>query len=134
MTELLRRRCFLVHAVAPESTTAADANDALNGYIEDRRRGTVVFHDHFSRAPHGGVAVFDVRSDDELRMLDDVGPLTGWRLGVHPLTFSSLPSASSSRRTSRSGSTRRRASTSCVERSRTILVSGGVAGGKHRSR
>jgi hypothetical protein len=84
----LRERCYLVYALAPETSTARQANDALNGYIEDRRRGVVVFHDHFSGAPHGGVAVFDVRSDEELAMLDDPGPLAGWQLGIHALVFS----------------------------------------------
>ena len=84
---LFRERCFLVYAVAPQSTTAAEANDALNTYIEDQRRGTVVFHDHFSSAPHGGIAVFDISSEEERRMVDDPGPLEGWQLHVHPLTF-----------------------------------------------
>jgi hypothetical protein len=88
MAESFKQRCYLVYALAPESTAASQANDDLNAYIEDRRRGTVVFHDHFSSAPHGGVAVFDVRSEEELRMLDDPGPLAQWHLEVHPLTFS----------------------------------------------
>jgi hypothetical protein len=88
MAESFRQRCYLVYALAPESTAAAQANDDLNAYIEDRRRGTVVFHDHFSRVPHGGVAVFDIRSEEELRMLNDPGPLAEWHLNVHPLTFS----------------------------------------------
>jgi hypothetical protein len=88
MSEPFNERCFLVYAVAPPSMAAAEANDAINAYIEDQRRGIVVFHDHFSRAPHGGVAVFDVRSNEELRMLDDLGPLAGWQLHVHPLAFS----------------------------------------------
>jgi hypothetical protein len=29
-----------------------------------------------------------VRSDEERALLDDPGPLAGWRLSVHPLTFS----------------------------------------------
>jgi hypothetical protein len=88
MAESFRQRCYLVYALAPESTAAAQANDDLNAYIEDQRRGLVVFHDHFSRAPHGGVAVFDVRSEEELRMLNDPGPLAEWHLDVRPLTFS----------------------------------------------
>jgi hypothetical protein len=87
MAERFRERCFLVYALAPKSTSAAEANDALNSYIEDQRRGTVVFHDHFSRAPHGGVAVFDISSEEALSMVDDPGPLEGWQLHVHPLTF-----------------------------------------------
>jgi hypothetical protein len=87
MAERFRERCFLVYAVAPTSTGAAEANNALNAYIEDQRRGTVVFHDHFSRAPHGGIAVFDIGSEEQLKMVDDPGPLEGWELQVHPLTF-----------------------------------------------
>jgi hypothetical protein len=80
-------RCFLVYALAPEGTSASAANDLLNEYLADRRRGLSVWHDHFIGA-HGGAVVFDVRSDDERALLDDPGPLAGWRLAVHPLTFS----------------------------------------------
>jgi hypothetical protein len=84
----VRDRCYLVYALAPEGVSAADANDHLNGYIEDRARGTVAFHDHFVGHPHGGVAVFHVRDEQELAKMHDPGPLAGWRLSVHPLTFS----------------------------------------------
>jgi hypothetical protein len=80
-------RCFLVHALAPEGTAAREANDRLNEYVADRRRGLAVWHDHFVGA-HGGTVVLEVRSDEELALLDDPGPLAGWRLSVHPLTFS----------------------------------------------
>jgi hypothetical protein len=88
MAEPFKQRCYLVYAIAPRSVTASEANDALNAYIEDRVRGIVVFHDHFTGSPHGGIAVFDVRSEAELAMLDEVGPLAGWDLRVHALTFS----------------------------------------------
>lgn len=88
MAEPFKQRCCLVYAVAPTSMSASEANDALNAYIEDRDRGVAVFHDHFTGSPHGGIAVFDVRSEDELAMLDDPGPLAGWQLQVHALTFS----------------------------------------------
>jgi hypothetical protein len=80
-------RCFLVHALAPEGMTAREANDRLNEYVADRRRGLAVWHDHFV-GEHGGVVVFDVRAGEEQALLDDPGPLHGWRLSVHPLTFS----------------------------------------------
>jgi hypothetical protein len=80
-------RCVLVHALAPEGTTARRANDRLNEYVADRRRGLAVWHDHFVGV-HGGAVVLDVRSDEERALLDDPGPLAGWRLSVHPLTFS----------------------------------------------
>jgi hypothetical protein len=81
-------RCYLASAVAPRATSARAANDALNDYVGDRRRGVPAFHDHFTRVPHGGIAVFHVRSDDELAALAEPGPLAGWTLAVHALTFS----------------------------------------------
>jgi hypothetical protein len=80
-------RCVLVHALAPDGTTARQANDLLNEYVADRRRGLAVWHDHFVGV-HGGAVVLDVRSDDEQELLDDTGPLAGWQLSLHPLTFS----------------------------------------------
>ncbi len=80
-------RCFLVYALAPEGTTAREANDRLNEYVADSRRGLSVWHDHFVGV-HGGAVVFDVRSQEERDLLDDPGPLAGWQLSVHPLTFS----------------------------------------------
>ena len=90
MTELPkgRQRCYLVYAVAPEGVSAREGNDRLNEYIADRRRGFVVFHDHFTGTPHGGVAVFDVRDEEAFDLLDDQGPLSGWDVAVHALTFS----------------------------------------------
>ena len=90
MTELARgkQRCYLVYAVAPEGVTARQANELLNGYVEDRRRGFVIFHDHFTGKPHGGMAVFDVRDEEAFALLEDPGPLEGWQLKVHALTFS----------------------------------------------
>jgi hypothetical protein len=83
-----QRRCYLVYALAPAGTSAREANELLNEYISDRRRGIVVFHDHFTGAPHGGVAVFDVPDDVARALLDDPGPLGGWDLRVRGLTFS----------------------------------------------
>ncbi len=90
MTELARgkQRCYLVYAVAPDGVTARQANDLLNKYIEDRGRGFVIFHDHFTGKPHGGFAVFDVRDQQAFELLEDRGPLTGWVVSTHALTFS----------------------------------------------
>jgi hypothetical protein len=81
-------RCYLVYAVAPEGTSAGDANDLVNAYIDGPGRGLPVFHDHFTREPHGGVAVFEVRTEDEETRLTDLGPLAGWKVAAHALTFS----------------------------------------------
>lgn len=80
-------RCYLIHVLAPEGTSARQANDALNEYVGDRRRGLAVWHDHFV-GEYGGAAVLDVRSAEERALLGEPGPLSGWRLAVHPLTFS----------------------------------------------
>jgi hypothetical protein len=76
-----------VYALAPEGTRAREANDRMNEYVADRRRGLAVWHDHFVGV-HGGAVVFDVRSEDEQALLEEPGPLVGWRFAVHPLTFS----------------------------------------------
>jgi len=76
-----------VYALAPEGTSARDANDRLNEYVADRRRGLSVWHDHFVGV-HGGAVVLDVRSQSERDLLEDPGPLAGWELAIHPLTFS----------------------------------------------
>jgi hypothetical protein len=83
-----QRRCYLVYAVAPPGVTAREANELLNEYVSDRRRGIVVFHDHFTGTPHGGLAVFDVPDDASRGLLEDPGPLGDWQLHVHGLTFS----------------------------------------------
>jgi len=83
----VKRRCFLVYALAPDGVSAREANDLLNEYIADKRRGIIVFHDHFTGKPHGGVAVWDVRSAEEHALLEDPGLLAGWEVRVHPLTF-----------------------------------------------
>ena len=88
MSERFNPRCYLIEAVAPSALRAREANDALNAYIDDRRRGLVVWHDHFVGSPHGGVAIIDVRSDAEGAMLADAGPLAEWQLKIRPLTFS----------------------------------------------
>ena len=80
-------RCYLVYALAPASTTAREANDKLNEYVADARRGLAVWHDHFI-GTHGGAVVLDVRTDEERALLEEPGPLSGWELAVHPLTFS----------------------------------------------
>jgi hypothetical protein len=81
-------RCHLVYAIAPDGVSAREANDLLNEYIGSPERGLPVFHDHFTGKPHGGFAVFDVRDQQAFELLDDHGPLQGWDVAVHALTFS----------------------------------------------
>lgn len=90
MTELPpgKQRCYVVYAVAPQGVTAREANELVNEYVEDRRRGFVIFHDHFTGKPHGGFAVFDVRDQEAFDLMDDHGPLSGWEVSTHALTFS----------------------------------------------
>ena len=97
-------RCYLVYALAPDGTSAREANDRLNEYVADARRGLAVWHDHFI-GQHGGAIVLDVRSDEEEALLDEPGPLADWRLPSIPSRFRSRPSASRLRRRSRWSST-----------------------------
>jgi hypothetical protein len=83
-----RSRCFLVYAIAPEGMAAAEANDLLNSYIGESGRGLIVTHDHFIGTPHGGFAVFEVVTDEEVAKITDPGPLEGWQITSRPLTFS----------------------------------------------
>jgi hypothetical protein len=84
-------RCYLVYATAPDGVSARAANDALNEYVADRGRGIQVFHDHFTGKPHGGFAVVYPRTEQEASLLADPGPLDGWELNVHALTFALSP-------------------------------------------
>ena len=79
-------RCHFVYALAPSGVSASEANDLLNDYVADRSRGLAVWHDHFV-GEHGGAVVLDTRDDDEEARLADPGPLEGWQLTTHPLTF-----------------------------------------------
>jgi hypothetical protein len=83
-----RSRCFLVYALAPEGMSAREANELLNEYIGESGRGLIVSHDHFTGRPHGGFAVFEVGTEEEEAKLADPGPLEGWAITSHALTFS----------------------------------------------
>jgi hypothetical protein len=80
-------RCHLVYALAPPGTSARRANDLLNDYVADRSRGLAVWHDHFV-GRHGGTVVLEVRDEQEEARLAEPGPLEGWAVSSHPLTFS----------------------------------------------
>jgi hypothetical protein len=86
-----RGRCYIVYALAPDGTPARAANDRLNEYVSDPSRGVPVSHDHFVEAPHGGFAVFHVRTAGERARLDDPGPLEGWQIRSHPLVYALTP-------------------------------------------
>jgi hypothetical protein len=79
-------RCHLVYALAPDGVPAGDANRPFNDYIGDERRGLVIYHDHFI-GRHGGIAVFEIRTDEERELLADPGPLDGWRIESYPFVF-----------------------------------------------
>ena len=80
-------RCHLVYALAPPGTSARQANELLNEYVADRSRGLAVWHDHFIGV-HGGAVVLEVRDEQEEARLAEPGPLEGWAVRAHPLTFS----------------------------------------------
>ena len=80
-------RCHLVYALAPPGVSAREANILLNEYVADASRGLAVWHDHFV-GEHGGAVVLDTRDEQEEARLADPGPLEGWQLSSHPLTFS----------------------------------------------
>lgn len=78
-------------ALAPAELSARAANEALNDYVADSRRGVPVFHDHFTGRPHGGFAVLYVDSDEARDLLEEPGPLAGWEISVHALVFALTP-------------------------------------------
>src|SRR5919201_4529612 len=80
------QHCHLLYALAPDGMSAREANVLLNDYPADTSRGLAVWHDHFV-GNHGGVVVFDVRDEQEEARLREPGPLEGWQLSTHPLTF-----------------------------------------------
>jgi hypothetical protein len=80
-------RCHLVYALAPPGASARQANDLLNEYVADRSRGLAVWHDHFV-GERGGAVVLEVRDEQEEARLAEPGPLEGWAVSSHPLTFS----------------------------------------------
>jgi hypothetical protein len=80
-------RCHLVYALAPIGVSAREANELLNEYVADLSRGLAVWHDHFVGV-HGGAVVLEVRDEQEEARLAEPGPLEGWAVSSHPLTFS----------------------------------------------
>jgi hypothetical protein len=81
------RRCYLLFGYTPKRVSHRRANLALNEFVADKRRGLVLYHDHFVDKP-GGLAVIFVETPEDLGALRDPGPLAGWTLYLHPLIFS----------------------------------------------
>ena len=85
-------RCFLLYALAPDGTSAAEANRILNQFIGDPSLPLAVFHDHFI-GQTGGLVVFYVQTPQERDALLEQKHLDGWRVEVQPLIYSHSPSA-----------------------------------------
>ena len=83
----MNERCYLVYALAPSGVNARQANELFNEYIGDLERGLAVYHDHFI-GRHGGIAVFEVTTEEQKAKLDDPGPLEAWAITSYPLTYS----------------------------------------------
>ncbi|GEM47577.1 hypothetical protein [Deinococcus cellulosilyticus] len=83
-------RCFMVYALAPAGVSAREANEKVNLYVEDPKRGMALYHDHFI-GTRGGMVIFFVENEEQRQALTDPGPLEGWSLTVHPLIYSRSP-------------------------------------------
>jgi hypothetical protein len=88
-----RARASAIERALPDVRARARGDDGAGGERSAERvhgrfaARVLVCHDHFVGA-HGGAVVLDVRSEEERALLDDPGPLGGWEMAVHPLTFS----------------------------------------------
>ena len=87
-----KSRCFLVYALAPDGTSAREANRIFNEFIGDRTLPLAIFHDHFI-GEKGGVAIFFVESPEDQERLRTSERLAGWRVEIRPLIFSRSPAA-----------------------------------------
>jgi hypothetical protein len=88
--KFFKKKCYAVIAYSPKGVTLGEANNALNGFISDRSRGLVLFHDHFV-GRSGGIAIFYVDSDEEFQHLHNLGSLKEWEIEIFPLTFAESP-------------------------------------------
>ena len=71
-------RCYLVHALAPDGTSAREASDLLNEYVADRTRGLAVWHDHFL-GEHRGAVVLEIHDAEEPAAAEHDDPRYWWR-------------------------------------------------------
>ena len=85
-------RCFLLYALAPSDTPAAESNHTLNTFIGDPALPLAIFHDHFIGQP-GGIVIFYVETTEERDALLAQTHLDGWHVEIQPLIFSRSPSA-----------------------------------------
>lgn len=88
-----KSRCYLVYGIAPAGINAKEANNALNQWIKNEALGKIIYHEHFANKPIGGIAVFEVNSQEDLDFLkkeptDQNSFLFGWNLSYHPLIHS----------------------------------------------
>jgi hypothetical protein len=88
-----KTRCYLVYGIAPSELKAVQVNQALNNWIKNEKLGRIIYHEHFAHKPLGGIAVFEVRSPEELKYLkeeptNDDSCLHGWNLSFHPMVHS----------------------------------------------
>jgi hypothetical protein len=90
--KIQKPRCFLVYALAPDSLSAAKANELFNTYVAEPKRGLALFHDHFI-GQRGGIAIFFLETDAEREALKEFGELEDWNVHIHPLIFSYSPAA-----------------------------------------
>ncbi len=92
MNRPIKPRCYLIHALAPPGTTAAEANRQFNEFVADATLPLCLFHDHFI-GTLGGVAIFYVTSPAERDALYESNHLDGWHVTIHSLIYSHSPAA-----------------------------------------
>lgn len=85
-------RCYLLYALAPEETSAADANRLINELVADTELPLAIFHDHFI-GQKGGMVIFFVESVTERDRLYAMAHLADWQVIIHPLIYSYNPAA-----------------------------------------
>lgn len=88
-----KRKCILVYGIAPEGLRIKDVNHALNEWIKNRNLGKIIYHEHFSNKPFGGIAIFEVNTQEELLQLNEEPSkidsyLHNWIVSLHPLIHS----------------------------------------------
>ncbi|PLR75721.1 hypothetical protein CU633_19580 [Bacillus sp. V3-13] len=87
------KKCYLVYGIAANHLNAKEANYALNSWIKNQRLGKIIYHEHFASKPLGGIAIFEVTSQQQLDELitepnKEDSFLYGWDLNYHPLIHS----------------------------------------------